>query len=60
ASHNTLNPNKKRCIMILSYNGDSYHGLQFSKDAPTIEGEIMQALLKSRAISEKHFLNLNQ
>jgi tRNA pseudouridine38-40 synthase len=35
-----------RIVLILEYDGTEYHGSQYQKDAPTIQGEIEKALRK--------------
>jgi tRNA pseudouridine38-40 synthase len=52
--------NKKKCILIMSYCGKGYMGMQRNPGVPTIEEALMQALWKAGAIPENHRDNLGK
>lgn len=45
---------KKRVAILFGYNGEKYHGLQFSKDVPTVEQELVNALAKVGLVLESN------
>ncbi|XP_048746264.2 pseudouridylate synthase 1 homolog isoform X2 [Ostrea edulis] len=50
------NPNAKRKVVVLiAYNGKGYHGIQRNPPYPSIEEEILKALLSVNAITQEHY-----
>ncbi|XP_061171097.1 pseudouridylate synthase 1 homolog isoform X1 [Saccostrea echinata] len=50
------NPNTKRKVAVLiAYNGKGYHGIQRNPPYPSIEEELLKALLKVGAITQDHY-----
>nr|XP_022337665.1 tRNA pseudouridine synthase A, mitochondrial-like [Crassostrea virginica] len=50
------NPNAKRKVAVLiAYNGKGYHGIQRNPPYPSIEEEILKALLALKAITQEHY-----
>ncbi|KAL3864952.1 hypothetical protein ACJMK2_006593 [Sinanodonta woodiana] len=45
---------KKKVAILFGYCGKGYHGLQINKDMPTIERDILQALVKAECIPQEH------
>ena len=45
-------PPRRKCILLLSYSGKGYLGMQRNPGVPTIEEELLAALVKSGAVSE--------
>ncbi|KAK3599424.1 hypothetical protein CHS0354_036442 [Potamilus streckersoni] len=45
---------KKKVALLFGYCGKGYHGLQINKDMPTIERDILQALVKAECIPQGH------
>lgn len=43
---------KRKVGLIIGYNGEGYHGLQYSDDLKTIEKEIVGVLLRNNCITE--------
>ena len=43
---------KKKCVLLLSYSGSGYNGMQRNPGVKTIEEDLTNALFKARAISE--------
>ena len=43
---------KKKVGLLVGYNGEGYHGLQFNKELKTIEKEVVKILLKNECITE--------
>lgn len=48
---------KKKVALLVGYNGEGYHGLQFNKDMNTIEKEVIGILLKNDCITELNSLD---
>ncbi|XP_074613516.1 pseudouridylate synthase 1 homolog isoform X1 [Acropora palmata] len=44
--------NKKKCVLLLSYCGAGYNGMQINPGVKTIEEELINALYKAEAITE--------
>ncbi|KAL0269353.1 UNVERIFIED_CONTAM: hypothetical protein PYX00_007116 [Menopon gallinae] len=51
---------KHKFVLLLSYNGHDYYGMQINKDVITIEKVLFQSLLKSGLISETDIENPKQ
>uniref|UniRef100_K1QM92 tRNA pseudouridine synthase A n=1 Tax=Magallana gigas TaxID=29159 RepID=K1QM92_MAGGI len=50
------NPNVKRKVAVLiAYNGKGYHGIQRNPPFPSIEEEILKALLEVKAITQEQY-----
>lgn len=50
------NPSVKRKVAVLiAYNGKGYHGIQRNPPFPSIEEEILKALLEVKAITQEHY-----
>lgn len=47
-----LSRNKKKCVLLLSYCGAGYNGMQINPGVRTIEEELINALYKVEAITE--------
>eukprot|EP00730_Choanoeca_flexa_P006437 TRINITY_DN12150_c0_g6_i1.p1 TRINITY_DN12150_c0_g6~~TRINITY_DN12150_c0_g6_i1.p1 ORF type:complete len:462 (+),score=84.82 TRINITY_DN12150_c0_g6_i1:131-1387(+) len=45
----------RKCVLLMSFQGTNYRGMQRNPDAETIEEELLKALLKVDAIDERHF-----
>ncbi|KAM0679695.1 tRNA pseudouridine synthase 1 [Glugoides intestinalis] len=43
---------KRKIGMIIGYNGEGYHGLQFNGDMRTIEKDVIDILLKNNCVTE--------
>lgn len=48
---------KKKIGLIVGYNGDGYHGLQYNKELDTIEKEVIKILLSNGCITELNSLD---
>lgn len=51
---------KRKVGLIIGYNGDGYHGLQFNGKLKTIEFDIIQILLKRGCITEMNSLDASK
>lgn len=47
----------KKYVLMFSYLGKGYYGLQRNLDLPTVEGELLRAMYKAGIIPEKHYLD---
>lgn len=46
---------RKKCCLLLGYSGAKYFGMQRNRDRPTIEEELLVAMLKHKWINEEGF-----
>jgi len=51
---------KKKAVLMLGYSGASYNGMQRNPDVKTIEGELLQTMLKHGWINEEGFATPQQ
>lgn len=51
---------RKKGVLLLGYSGADYYGMQRNPDVKTIEGELLQTMLKHGWINEEGFANPQQ
>ncbi|KAM9311892.1 pseudouridylate synthase 1 homolog [Gastrophryne carolinensis] len=51
---------KKKFAIMMAYSGHGYHGMQINREYPTIEGELIPALIKAQCLPETCLSSLKE